>query len=389
MQARHARKDPTMQNKSFHPHPADAAGVLSWVHFGDLHMTAAGEQNDLDLQAIVATVNRLFAGSVAFAFLPGDVADDGSREAYAVVRNALAPLSLPWCSIVGDHDVQQHSFHNYLEAMSGSTHFAFTVGNTRFLAMNAFDVPKPSSFTVSPQQLRWAEEELQKATEAEQRKILLLHCYPTDLKQGADEVQQLIRQYDVLLVDMGHTHYNEIANDGRTLYTATRSTGQIEEGPVGFSVTNLDGDAVSWRFVEPDETALVMICSPADERLTPDGHSCAKGSIVVRAKVWCESAATHVTADLGTAKAALARVEGSNVWQGTLNAEELATGRHLLRVVARTQQGHVFEDRIWIWCGERPVARRLSRDQENAIGAWPEHGLLGTQLGPNKNGRKW
>jgi hypothetical protein len=29
------------------------------------------------------------------------------------------------------------------------------------------------------------------------------------------------------------------------------------------------------------------------------------------------------------------------------------------------------------------------RDQDNALVAWPEHGLLGTQLGPNKNGKKW
>jgi Icc protein len=35
------------------------------------------------------------------------------------------------------------------------------------------------------------------------------------------------------------------------------------------------------------------------------------------------------------------------------------------------------------------LQERLSRDQDNALQAWPEHGLLGTQLGPNKNGKKW
>jgi len=25
----------------------------------------------------------------------------------------------------------------------------------------------------------------------------------------------------------------------------------------------------------------------------------------------------------------------------------------------------------------------------DAIGAWPEMGILGTQLGPNRNGKKW
>jgi hypothetical protein len=28
-------------------------------------------------------------------------------------------------------------------------------------------------------------------------------------------------------------------------------------------------------------------------------------------------------------------------------------------------------------------------DQDNALGTWQEHGPLGTQLGPNKNGKKW
>ena len=31
----------------------------------------------------------------------------------------------------------------------------------------------------------------------------------------------------------------------------------------------------------------------------------------------------------------------------------------------------------------------MGRDQNNALEAWHEHGLLGTQLGPNKNGKKW
>jgi len=75
-----------------------------------------------------------------------------------------------------------------------------------------------------------------------------MHTYPSELGESAPKVQALMRQHRILMVDMGHTHYNEIANDGRTIYAATRSTGQIEEGPVGFSVANLDGGVVSWKF---------------------------------------------------------------------------------------------------------------------------------------------
>jgi MFS family permease len=37
--------------------------------------------------------------------------------------------------------------------------------------------------------------------------------------------------------------------------------------------------------------------------------------------------------------------------------------------------------------GELPDQQRLERD--HALSAWPEHGLLGAKLGPNKNGKKW
>jgi Icc protein len=39
--------------RPFQPKSTDAAGVVSWVHFGDLHMTKAGEQNHLDLAEIL------------------------------------------------------------------------------------------------------------------------------------------------------------------------------------------------------------------------------------------------------------------------------------------------------------------------------------------------
>jgi Icc protein len=54
----------------FRPQAPDAAGVISWIHLGDLHMTKAGEQNHIDLSEIVSEVNRVFAGSVSFAFYP-------------------------------------------------------------------------------------------------------------------------------------------------------------------------------------------------------------------------------------------------------------------------------------------------------------------------------
>jgi len=89
---------------------------------------------------------------------------------------------------------------------------------------------------------------------------------------------------------MGHTHYNELANDWRTIFLATRSTGQIEEGPVGFSLAAIDRGVVSWRF-KPLASAspLVMITVPADRRMGTAPRSSdqvMRGTLEVRAHAW-------------------------------------------------------------------------------------------------------
>ncbi len=384
----------TQAAQIFAPKPADAAGVVSWIHIGDLHMTRGGEENDLDLQAIVDEINAAFADAISFVYLPGDVADDGSRAAYAVVRRSLDRLLAPWCAVLGDHDVHEKSFANFLDSMARETHYAFTVGDTRFLAMNAFDEPDPASFTVLPEQMQWLEQQLDASEARGQSNVLLLHCYPSDLKAGGKELSKLVRKYHVRLIDMGHTHYNEVANDGRTIYTATRSTGQIEEGPAGFSVTNLDDGVVSWRFFELEQLPAVTITSPSDERLMTDSNlvqAGARDTLPVRAKVWSNAEIQRVHAALAEQTVELHRIPGSQVWEALLPASHMSAGSYSLQVRAEDADGGTAEDAIRVLLGAAtvPLKERFARDQDNALGAWPEHGLLGTQLGPNKNGRKW
>ena len=383
----------TSELQTFRPNSPDAAGVLSWVHVGDLHMRAAGEQNDLDLQAIVAEINGTFAGSISFVFLPGDNAEHGDLPAYKVVREALDKLQVPWCAIVGDHDVEQKTVDNFRMFLAEQTQYAFTVEAVRFVASNAFDVPEPPSFVVLPEQLVWLEKQLQEATAAGQMKVLLLHCYPSDLKRGREELTRLVSHYGVKLIEMGHTHYNELSHDGRTIYAATRSTGQIEEGPVGFSITNLDGGVVSWRFFELGRLPAVVITSPPDERLMADEaelDSSGRNDLRVRAKVWAGTDIARGEAIFGASTVAMRRVYGSNVWETSFSVQEVAPGVHPLRVIFTDTQGGTGTDEIHVVIGSgRPARERAERDQDNALEAWPEHGLLGTQLGPNKNGRKW
>jgi 3',5'-cyclic-AMP phosphodiesterase len=69
--------------------------VVSWVHFGDLHLTRDGEQNHRDFLALIDAANRHLAGRVNFAVLPGDNADDGTEAQFQLVRAAIGRLGIP------------------------------------------------------------------------------------------------------------------------------------------------------------------------------------------------------------------------------------------------------------------------------------------------------
>jgi arsenical pump membrane protein len=97
-----------------------------------------------------------------------------------------------------------------------------------------------------------------------------------------------------------------------------------------------------------------------------------------------------VEASLGGQSTSRRTVQGSKVWEALLSMEKVVAGVHSLRVVAKDTEGNTADDEIRVLVGaDRPSRECAERDQNNALEAWPEHGLLGTQLGPNKNGRKW
>jgi hypothetical protein len=194
---------------------------------------------------------------------------------------------------------------------------------------------------------------------------------------------------------MGHTHYNEIAHDGHAIYAATRSTGQIEEGPVGFSVTNLDHGVVSWCFKPLGNWPFVMITTPSDQRLISDPTSpdqVVRGVISIRAKAWSTQPITSCKLCFAHEELAMRQLPDSRVWTTDVDTRELVDGSHLMQVVCTDASGRVASDVIRVHLnqsGHYAQPLRRPRDQDNASGPWLERGILGTQLGPNKNGKKW
>jgi 3',5'-cyclic AMP phosphodiesterase CpdA len=363
------------------------SGSISWIHFGDLHITDRDEQNLRDFQALIEEANRYMTKDVAFALLPGDNADDGERDEYELVREAIAHCRLPVHAITGDHDVASGSLDMFEEYLAPSPYRSFSIGGYHFVLVNSVAAWNPPEFGLGREQMDWLRRDLRGS-----RNVIVMHAYPAEHGADAQGLGALIRDNRVLLVEMGHTHYNELANDGHTIYATTRSTGQVEEGPPGFSVTTIDDDVVSWRFKPLGEWPLVMITSPADERLITDAASrnqVVRGKIPIRARAWGpEIRSVQVTVDGGNPRE-MTR-DDDQTWSQDWETRTVGDGVHVLRVEAVGIENGADEIRVLVnQSGQYQAPARSQIDYENVLGAWPEKHITGTQLGPNENGRHW
>lgn len=372
---------------------ASPSGSISWVHFGDLHIRDAHDENYLDFLELMNEANEYLTGEVDFAFLPGDNADDGTEEQYSLVRRALDRLKLPVQIIPGDHDGKNGTLEAYRKYLEADVHRAVTLRSFRLLFLNAMDGAVPKVFDFSSEQIQWLEAQLMDAREAGLRPLVFTHLYPSELATQGATFTRFIREFQVELVEMGHTHYNELANDGRTIYAATRSTGQIEEGPPGFSITTIDGDVVSWKFKERGSWPFAMITSPADEKLITRPNSprhVLRGFLPIRAKVWGAAPVSSVTCSIDGAPSRPMQFANGD-WELDWNSGDVPDGTHRISVRVTTRRNWQAHDEISVFvnqAGQYQPPERSAIDYENVIGAHPDKGILGTQLGPNENGTK-
>lgn len=375
--------------------------MLTWMHIGDLHVSHEDGYIGIErLRKLVAEANRYLGDVVDFAFLPGDNANNGTPEQYRRIGEVLRELGLPVYAIPGDHDFEPGSldaYHSTSWAEALPKRVDADGRRCLFLDVVSHGSGGPD-FRLGIAQLRWLQHELATTPPTDPRPLVFMHAYPGDLHEEGRYLGQLFADARVAVVDTGHTHYNELINDGTVIYTSTRSTAQVEEGDgeAGFSLVCTDGAVVSWRFKPLGSPwPFVLITSPADRRLVTDASSheqIPRGSFVVRAKVFGENI-THVAARIGDGEPMpMHPVDGARgVWE-TVATPPSATESYGITVRAQSADGSCHEDRIDVVAANAELAAPIDAvrgTDAHAVEPWPEHGVLGSQLGPNKYGRKW
>ncbi len=135
--------------------PDPLARTVSWLHFGDLHITTEVEQNYRDFCELIADANTHLAGNVHFAILPDDNADDGTDEQYHSIRRAVEQLKIPLEIRPGDHDRKSGTLDAYQRLLEPRLWRTQSVGPYRGLFLNSIDGVAKDEFELGPEQLGW------------------------------------------------------------------------------------------------------------------------------------------------------------------------------------------------------------------------------------------
>jgi hypothetical protein len=374
---------------------ATETGSLTWVHIGDLHMDEANGWESRDrLAAIVAEINTHIGAAADFVFLPGDNANHATREQYGVIVEELRSLERPWRVIPGDHDFELGDLAHYDDAFPAANRPEVEViGGCRcvFLDVVSAGAGGPD-FRLTMHHRNRLRDELARAAAEGQTPVVFMHAYPGDLAADGEAIARSLADARVAFVDTGHTHYNELLNDGRVIYAATRSTGEIEEGGgrPGFALVTIHDGVPSWRFRETGGAwPFVQIVSPPDLRLVTrpaDPRQVPRpGHVEIVAKLFGRQDTPPILS-VGGSPAVVMTPAGGFLWAATVR---LDAGLHEITVASGEDCDIV---RILVRAADdipRRAAPVALGCDVHAIGAWPEHGIEGTQLGPNKNGKHW
>ncbi len=302
---------------------------------GDLHLTEPNLDNHKAARRVVAEVNRRIQPD--FVQFIGDNVQDATPEQFRLFDAIRRALDVPHFAIVGDHDVkgdpEAEGFRNGL----GKTYGAISIRGFRFLRLNTQEA-KPLG--ISAEQVDWFRDEVDRAIENKEKIVIFQHNYPFQIWEdfagpGVDAWRGVVQSRGVEAIVCGHTHYWQVANDGRNVSIAVRSIGDPEGGPPGYAIVYLRGEdlAVVYRSLDTPGP-IAMVTHPRDRLLATAPRHVVRGADRVDVRAWPWPGVSAVRARIDGGPWMGLESQGDGHWSCPLAGDRLAKGEHTLDVVA-------------------------------------------------------
>jgi hypothetical protein len=193
---------------------------------------------------------------------------------------------------------------------------------------------------LSTEQVRWFGDEVDRALANGERVVVFQHNYPYQIWEdfagpGIDDWRAIVQTRRVEAIVCGHTHYWQVANDGRNVTVATRSIGDPEGGRPGYTILYVHGDDLALRLRSVDESGpVVMVTHPRERLLSTSPRHIVRGPdrVIVRAWPAAEISSVRCRIDKG-AWTEMRPLEDGH-WTSDLPAAQLSKGEHTLELVA-------------------------------------------------------
>jgi 3',5'-cyclic-AMP phosphodiesterase len=324
---------------------------VTFVWPGDMHLEFPDRPNYETALWMAEEVNSLVKPD--FVQFAGDNVQHARDPEWELFKTVTGKLSMPWHAVVGDHDAHHDPGCHAFQANVGETYGAYTVGGYRFIRLNTMEF-RPLGLT--NEQVIWFRYEVDAALARGERVVVFQHHYPFKVFEhfagpGIDEWRQVMQTRPVTALFTGHTHYGQMANDGRNVYIVTRSIGDPEGGAPGYSVVYLDGDDIAVKYrTREDRGPIAMITHPRRLILATTPEHIVTGPDECRVRAWSASGITSAQARIDDGHWNHLQVTDELRWKFPIDGETLEKGEHTLEVRLIDQDQNEGTDRIVFAC---------------------------------------
>lgn len=329
--------------------------TVTFVWPGDLHLETADRDNYRAAAWMVEEVNRLIRPD--FVQFAGDNVQHATAEQFALFLGLCGRLQVPHYPLVGDHDAHHDPAAAAFRGHFGETYGAVSLGGFRFIRLNTMEF-KPLG--ISAEQIAWFRYQVDAALARDEQVVVFQHHYPYQIWEdfsgpGIDEWREIVQTRRIAAIFAGHTHYGQIANDGRNACIATRSIGEPEGGPAGYSLVHLEGDNLALTYRTTDEKGpIALITHPRDVMLALTPAHIVRGEDYCEVRVWMEEgepsggkpAPLAVTGRIDGGEEFALRHFADDRFRAPLPGHALAKGEHDLEVTLTDDAGQVASNRI-------------------------------------------
>ncbi len=307
---------------------------------GDLHLTEPGLENVRVAHWVVDQANALIQPD--FVQFIGDNVQNARESEFDLFDTIRARLLRPHFALVGDHDVKDDPAAERFRARVSESHGSFSLRGFRFILLNTLQA---HPLGISDAQIRWFRGEVDQALEKNERIVIFQHHYPFQIWEtfdgpGISDWREIVQTRRIEAILCGHTHYWQVANDGRNVAIATRSIGDPEGGAPGYTLLHLQGADLAVRYRSIDERGpLVLITHPRETLLATAPCHVVKSGFVARARVWSRARVERVQYRIDEAASSEMERDADGFWIAAIEALSLTKGEHRIDVRAIDQVG--------------------------------------------------